>query len=93
MVSLTLAVTSTTSSYGVRTSEEHLIHLSSVFGRLRNAKLKVHPGKYQFAVDRIDFLGHTVSAKGLAPQEEKVAAVRELAAPTDIPSLRCKEWT
>ena len=70
------------------TFEEHLTHLSAVFARLRDANLKVHPGKCQFAVDSIDFLGHHVSAAGLSPQVEKLAAVRDLAAPTDISSLR-----
>ena len=68
--------------------KEHLMHLSAVFARLKDAHLKVHPGKCQFAVDSIDFLGHHVSAAGLSPQAEKVAAVRDLAAPTDISSLR-----
>ena len=68
--------------------KEHLEHISAVFARLRDAGLKVHPGKCQFAVDKIDFLGHTLSAKGLSPQEEKVSAVRELPPPTDISSLR-----
>ena len=70
------------------TFEDHLEHLSAVFARLRGAQLKVHPGKCQFAVDSIDFLGHHVSAAGLSPQDEKLAAVRDLAAPTDISSLR-----
>ena len=39
-----------------RNVEEHLKHISAVFARLRDAGLKVHPGKCQFAVDRIDFL-------------------------------------
>ena len=68
--------------------EEHLKHLSAVFARLRHAGLKVHPGKCAFAVDKIDFLGHCVSAEGLSPQQEKVSAVRDLPAPTDISSLR-----
>ena len=68
--------------------DEHLKHLSAVFARLRHAGLKVHPGKCVFAVDQIDFLGHCVSAEGLSPQQEKVSAVRDLPAPTDISSLR-----
>ena len=66
---------------------EHLEHLSSVFARLQSAALKVHPGRCQFAVDKIDFLSHTVSAERLNLQEEKVYAVRYLPTPTDISSL------
>ena len=68
--------------------EDHLKHIAAVFARLRKAQLKVHPGKCVFAVDKIDFLGHCVSAEGLSPQQEKVAAVRDLPSPTDISSLR-----
>ena len=67
--------------------EEHLKHLSPVFARSRQAGLKVHPGKCVFAVNQIDFLGHCVSAEGLSPQQEKVAATRDLPAPTDVLSL------
>ena len=70
------------------TLEQHLIHPSEVFNRLRKAGLKVHPGKCVFAVDKIDFLGHCISAERLRPQEEKVSAVRDFTTPVDISSLR-----
>ena len=65
-----------------------MTHLTQVFSRLRQAGLKVHLGKCVFAVDKIDFLGHSISTEGLSPQEEKVAAVRDLTPPIDISSLR-----
>ena len=67
---------------------EHLEHLKEVFKRLREAGLEVHPGKCVFASDSIDFLGHRISANSLRPQEDKVSAVKELPAPTDVSSLR-----
>ena len=70
------------------TIEQHVTHSAQVFKRLREAVLKVHPGKCVFVVDKIDFLGHSISAEGLSPQEEKVAAVRDLTSPVDISSLR-----
>ena len=68
--------------------EEHLGHLQQVFQRLREYGLKVHPGKCVFGADSIDFLGHRISANSLQPQQDKIAAVRDLAAPTDLTSLR-----
>ena len=68
--------------------QDHIKHIAAVFERLRKAGLKVHPGKCEFAMDKINFLGHCVSAEGLSPQQEKVAAVRDLPAPTDVSSLR-----
>ena len=70
------------------TLEEHLKHLFAVFARLRQARLKVHPSKCLFAVDKIDFVGHCVSAEGLSPQQKKVFAMRDLPSPADISSLR-----
>ena len=70
------------------TLEEHLQHLKQIFRRLREAGLKVHLGKCVFTADSIDFLGHRISAKKLEPQTEKLAAVRDLPAPTDLSGLR-----
>ena len=61
--------------------EEHIQHLEEIFKRLREAGLKVHPGKCVFGADTTDFLGHRFSANSLEPQEEKIAAVREGVAP------------
>ena len=68
--------------------EEHLDHIRQVFERLRGAGLKVHPGKCVFGADSIDFLGHRISAGRLEPQLNKLAAVRDLPAPTDLSGLR-----
>ena len=68
--------------------EEHLDHIRQVFERLRGAGLKVHPGKCVFGADSIDFLGHRISAGRLEPQLDKLAAVRDLPAPTDLSGLR-----
>ena len=68
--------------------EEHLQHSKQIFQRLREAGLKVHPGKCVFGADNIDFLGHRTSAGKLEPQTDKVATVRDLPAPTDLSGLR-----
>ena len=51
-------------------------HLEIVFQRLREARLKVHPGKCVFGASSMDFLGHRISANSLEPQQDKLAAVR-----------------
>ena len=71
-----------------RDVEEHVRHLSMVFQRLREVGLKVHPGKCVFGADSIDFLGHRISADKLERQQDKIAAVRDLPAPTDSSGLR-----
>ena len=71
-----------------RNVEEHILHLQQVFQRVREAGLKVHPGKCVFGADSIDFLGHRISARKLEPQADKLAAVRDLQAPTNMSGLR-----
>ena len=68
--------------------EEHLQHLEQIFQQLREAGLKVHPGKCVFAADSIDFLGHRISPGKLEPQTDELAAVRDLPAPTGLSGLR-----
>ena len=58
------------------------------FTRLREAGLKVHLGKCVFGAYGIDFLGHHISANRLEPQQDKLAAVRDLPSPTDLSRLR-----
>ena len=56
--------------------QEHVRHVATIFSKLRDTRLKVYTDKCQFAVDKIDFLGHTRSVEGLSPQEEKVSDLR-----------------
>ena len=62
--------------------------MKEVFKRLREAGLKVHPGKCVFASDSIDFLGHRILDNSLRPQEDKLSAMKKLPAPIDVSSLR-----
>ena len=71
-----------------KSTEEHIRNLEEIFKRLREAGLKVRPRKCVFGADSIDFLGHRIFANSLQPQEEKLAAVRDLPPPTDLHSLR-----
>ena len=71
-----------------RSLAEHMEHLEVVFQRLREAGLKVHPGKCVFGASSIDFLGHRILANSMEPQQDKLAAVRDLPSPTDLSSLR-----
>ena len=77
--------------------ESGVFHPSAAFGTADTlalpiaSQLMVHSGKCVFASDRIEFLGHHISANSLTLQEDKVAAVRGLPATTDGPSLQaCK---
>jgi len=55
--------------------QQHTSDLRDVFQRLRAAGLVVNAEKCLFAVPELDFLGHHVSAAGISPLSDKVAAI------------------
>ena len=73
---------------GSKTFEEHLLHLSQVFERLRSAGLKLSPEKCFFFKDELPFLGHVVSRKGIHTDPEKLKVIREFPIPKDLTQLR-----
>ena len=68
--------------------EEHMENSKEVFHAISNAGLKLKPSKCFFAKSSVKFLGFEISDKGLLPDEEKVKAIHDYAAPTDETSLR-----
>ena len=68
--------------------QEHLKHLDEVFSRFRKAKLKLNPSKCEFGVNEINFIGHVLSCKGMAPQPSKIAAMKEFPPPKNVKALK-----
>ena len=58
--------------------------LQSVFGRVRAAGLKVHLEKCSFFQRKVLFLGHEVSAEGLAPDPTRVEAIVKWGVPQSV---------
>lgn len=71
-----------------RTLEEHEERLMKVLDRLEEWGLKVSIDKCQFCQQQVKYVGHIVSAAGIAPDPEKVSAVTQWKEPTDLKSLR-----
>ena len=71
-----------------RDFEGHLHRLSVIFDRLRQLGLKLNPEKCRFGADSVNYLGHVISANGIATEEEKVRAVKEWKVPNTIRELR-----
>ena len=44
---------------------------------MRGANLKIQPDKCQFAIDRVEYLGHVVISEGVKPDAAKVKAIIE----------------
>ena len=68
-------------------AKEHRRHLRLLFQRLAKYGLIVNVAKCVFGVDTIDFLGHRVTAQGIAPLPERVEAIRRFPRPRDAKSL------
>src|SRR5678815_2675180 len=51
--------------------EEHTSHLRQVFSRLSEFGLCVNSSKCEFGVSSLTFLGHTISAEGIRPLEDR----------------------
>ncbi|UYV74279.1 K02A2.6-like [Cordylochernes scorpioides] len=71
-----------------RTFGEHLKNLQEIFNRFRAANLGLNPGKCQLFRRKVEFLGHTVSAKGIQTSESKILAIRDWPKPKDKHELR-----
>jgi hypothetical protein len=71
-----------------RTLEEHLEHLRQVFTLLAKDKWLIKLSKCQFAQQRISYLGHVVSADGVATDPAKIQSIQSWPTPTDAKQLR-----
>lgn len=70
------------------TPEQHLERLELVLQRLCAANLKLKPSKCSLMQTKITFLGHIISAEGIATDPEKTRLIAEWPAPTNLKLLR-----
>ena len=68
--------------------EHHVQRLSSVLQRLQEHNLHVHIEETFLATKEVDYLGYTLSPKGIKPQNKKILAILALAEPTNKRQLR-----
>lgn len=71
-----------------RSFEEHMILLDKVFAKFRIANLKLQPTKCSFARSEVKYIGHVVSCSGVAPDDEKIRAVRDFPCPKSVAEIR-----
>ena len=63
--------------------EEHNHHLQAVLKRCKDIGLTLNKDKCRLNVPEIIYLGHTISADGVAPDKEKVRVISEMPPPDD----------
>ena len=61
--------------------ETHLEHLRKLFMKLRKADLKLKEVKCNFSKKHIQYLGHIILGKGIAPMPEKLACIKDMPPP------------
>jgi hypothetical protein len=68
--------------------KSHLEHLEIVFNKFREEGLKLKLSKCHFAKKEVEYLGHVVSAEGVRPNANNIAAVRNYPRPKTVAELR-----
>jgi hypothetical protein len=68
--------------------EDHLVHLQQVLELLTRDQWQVKLSKCQFVRQSIAYLGHVISATGVATDPEKVQSIRDWPIPTDTKQLQ-----
>ena len=66
----------------------HLQRLEEVLQRLQSAGLKLKPQKCELLQTEVRYLGHIVSAEGIATDPEKIEAIEHWPPPTDVKQLQ-----
>ena len=71
-----------------RTYEEHLEHIRQVLELLQRDQWQVKMSKCRFAQRQLRYLGHIISAEGVATDPEKIQAVVQWPSPQTVKELR-----
>ena len=71
-----------------RDADEHAEHVEWVLSQLKLNGYYANPDKCEFFQERVHFLGHVISADGVAVQQHKVDAVAEWPTPQSVSDVR-----
>lgn len=71
-----------------KTLKEHVQHLKQVFNLLRENKLYAKTSKCTFGQQQVEYLGHVITAEGVATDPIKIQAVVNWPEPQNVTQLR-----
>ena len=66
----------------------HLKRLKAVFWKLEEAGLKLKPSKCELFQRQWAYLGHVISAKGVATDEDRIEAIKNWPTPTNVMDIQ-----
>ena len=70
-----------------RDHSEHDDRLDKLMTRVNEVGLKLNRNKCQFSTDRVSFVGHTLTSKGLEPSSERIEAILKMPSPSNKDEL------
>ena len=62
--------------------------MEEVFKRLREANIKLNPKKSKFVNQKVEYLGHVITPKGVEPDPSKIRVVQDFPTPRNLKELR-----
>ncbi|XP_042032392.1 uncharacterized protein LOC121779117 [Salvia splendens] len=71
-----------------KSKEDHEFHLKAVMNLMKQHSLLAKKSKCSFGCRRVEYLGHVISADGVATDEAKIAAVKNWPRPKTIKHVR-----
>ena len=71
-----------------KTKSEHLNRIKAVFKRLHDNDGNIKPEKCVFLTKEISYLGFKITDKGSFKTDEKIKAIKESKAPTNVSEVR-----
>ena len=72
----------------LKSEEEHKEHLKIVLQELRDHQLFAKFSKCDFFKDKIQYLGHVMTKKGISVDLEKIKAIEDCPVPKDVINVR-----
>ena len=71
-----------------KTPEDHIAQLRAVFQKLDEVGLHLKPSKCEFLRDRLEYLGHVVSSRGIETNPKKIMAIVNWPQPKNVTQAR-----
>lgn len=71
-----------------KTLNDHVAHVKAIFELMKQYQLYAKMSKYAFGVNKVEYLGHYISAEGVLTDPKKISVVQQWPLPSNIKKLR-----